>query len=252
MSNDSANNSHLYGKGVFTTVAIRDGEPLLWEKHWRRLVRDAEVVGVDISKHTEESTRRALDEVTMSDGRARITFHDDSPSRLWTESGEIQTTLSIVIAPPREVRKPFRLTVSPFALNSRSPLAGVKSCNYLENILAKNEAEKRGFYEAVRVNEYAHIVSGCMSNIFWSSQDKLFTPSLSTGCLAGTTREYILENLDCEEGEFEISDVKSADAIFLTSAGMGIVSVAEIDGNRAQKYTKHHELFRDLSCNFSG
>jgi branched-subunit amino acid aminotransferase/4-amino-4-deoxychorismate lyase len=125
---------------------------------------------------------------------------------------------------------PFRVTTSPYPVNSRSPLAGIKSCNYLENILAIDEAKGRGFHEAIRVNERGHVTSGCMANVFWLSGGKLFTPASSTGCLPGTTREFVLENLACEEVEAEIGELGSAKAIFLTSAGLGVVAVNEFDG----------------------
>jgi branched-chain amino acid aminotransferase len=229
-------NASLYGKGIFTTVAIRDGEVFLWEKHWRRLTVNAAKIGVDLTEHTEQSTLDALEESIatngFTDGRARITFLDESPSEIWPGDGEPKTTLSIIVAERSRlvgIPQPFKLTVSPYPVNSRSPLAGVKSCNYLENILALDEAKQRGFHEAVRVNELGAITSASMANIFWLKGERLFTPPLTTGCLAGTTREYVLENCDCEEVEVAIDALSDADAIFLTSAGIGLIAVAEFD-----------------------
>lgn len=235
-------NAWLYGKGIFTTIAIRDGEAFLWEKHWRRLIENAAKIGVDLTEHTERSTRDALDDAiatsAFTDGRARITFSDDSPSEIWQSDGEEKTTLSIIVAERRVVPELFKLTISPYPVNSRSPLAGVKSCNYLENTLALDEAKQRGFSEAVRVNERGYVTSACVANIFWQKSGQLFTPSLATGCLAGTTREYILENCDCEEVEVAIDELNSVEAIFLTSAGIGVVAVGQFD-NKPLSNTSH-------------
>ncbi len=65
--------------------------------------------------------------------------------------------------------------------------------------------------------------------IFWLEGDMLFTPSLKTGCLPGTTREHILENIECREVEAGIEELDSADAIFLTSAGLGIVDTGRFE-----------------------
>ena len=226
-------NASLYGKGIFSTIAFSSGKAFLWEKHWRRLTDNAAKVGVDIAEHNEQSTRDALDDAIttsgVTDGRARVTFLDESPSEIWTKGGERKTTLSIIVGGRRSVPKPFKLTVSPYQVNSSSPLAGVKSCNYLDNILALDEASTRGFHESVRVNERGHVTSACVANIFWLKDGQLFTPALSTGCLAGATREFVLENIDCEEVEVAIKELNDADAIFLTSAGLGIVAVAEFD-----------------------
>jgi len=68
-----------------------------------------------------------------------------------------------------------------------------------------------------------------MANVFWLKDEKLYTPILATGCLAGTTREFVLENCDCEEVEVAINELDSVDAIFLTSAGIGVINVAQFD-----------------------
>lgn len=241
-------NASLYGKGIFSTIAFSSGKAFLWEKHWRRLTDNAARVGVDLAGHTERSTRDALERSIatsgIADGRARITFLDDSPSKMWPGDVESKTELSIIVAERRVVPQPFRLTVSPYQVNSSSPLAGVKSCNYLENILAVDEAKSRGFHEAVRLNERSHITSASMANIFWLKGDKLITPALSTGCLAGTTREFVLENIDCEEVEVAINELDSAAAIFLTSAGIGIVEASRFDGRDLLESS--HEILKYL------
>ena len=229
----------LYGKGVFTTIAVRDGKQFLWDKHWRRLTHNAAKIGIDLSDHSKETTRKALDEQIEKDGvtngRARLTFSDESPSSIWSTDTSHKANLRIINGDLRPVPEEVRLTVSPFSVNSRSPLAGVKSCNYLENLLAFEEALTRGFHEAVRVNERGHITSGSMSNIFWIKDGQLYTPSLTTGSLPGTTREFVLENVEYREVEVEIDELEIADAIFLTSAGLGITQVAEYEGNPMER-----------------
>lgn len=224
----------LYGKGVFTTVRIDGGRPLLFEKHLRRLSENAKSIGlvpVD-SSAIEEGLEAVIAANSFVSGRARITLLDASGSTIWSGSGETVTELRIITGELRSASGEFRLGVSPFAVNTASPLAGIKSCNYLENLLAAEEARSRGFHEAVRLNERGEIVSGAMSNIFWLSGGELFTPSLRTGCLPGTVRELVLENLECREAEAGIEALEAAEAIFLTSSGIGIRPVAEFAGRR--------------------
>ena len=125
----------------------------LWEKHWRRLNDNAEKIGVDLSEFSEECLINALDDLIekneVENGRARITFFDESASRIWNFETERKTSVLIITDDLREVPENLRLTISPFLVNSTSPLADVKSCNYLENILALEEAKRRGFDEAV-------------------------------------------------------------------------------------------------------
>jgi len=228
--------SVLYGKGVFTTVAIYKGKPFLWEKHWRRVTRNAEFLGIDLTNSAERPMRDALDELieanSIGDGRARITFFDESPSSVWQVDTQKKTSVLIMTGDRRPVPHDFRVQVSQSRISSFSKTAGIKSCNYLDNLLAYEETARHGFQEAIRLNERGEVTSACMANIFWIEGEKLFTPSLTTGCLPGTTREFVLENVTCEEVKAGAELVHRADAIFLTSAGLGVTRVSEFDGRR--------------------
>jgi branched-subunit amino acid aminotransferase/4-amino-4-deoxychorismate lyase len=215
-------------------MSFYDLAPFLWEKHWRRLDANARRLGIDIFEYTEESVRDAvlktIEENGLASGRVRIAFLDDSAGQLWTGNNEAGTSLSILLGERRRVLQGIRLTVSPHRINTTSPLVSIKSCNYLEPLMAVDEAKTRGFDEAIRLNERGEIASTCMANVFWLKNQRLFTPGLETGCLAGTTREFILENLECEEVEEEIEAILEAEEIFLTSAGIGVVQVGEFEG----------------------
>ena len=234
----------LYGKGVFTTVAVHDSIPFLWEKHWQRLNDNARKTGINLDAFSEQATEKALLETieknNLRSGRARLTFFDETPSRVWQSDSTRKTNLLIQTANFRTVPAYFRLTVSPYQINSTSPLAGVKSCNYLENILAIDDAKTGGFDEAVRLNEKDEIVSACLANVFWRKNNRIYTPSLKTGCLKGTTREFFMENFPVEERKAKLAELLKADEIFLTSAGIGVVQVTDFSyiKNRRCKQSK--------------
>ncbi len=228
----------FYGKGVFTTLMIVDRQPFFWDKHWRRLTDSAARVGIDLSGHSNDATQAALIDLirhnNVSDGGARVTFFDETAKGVWAHDATGKTSLLIVIGDIRPVPEELRLDVSPYPVNSRSPLAGVKSCNYLENLIAFDTAKQRGFNEAIRLNERGEITSACMANVFWMKNGQIYTPSLRTGCLAGTTREFVMENVDCEEVEAEADALREADSIFLTSAGVRVAAVSEFEGCRLE------------------
>lgn len=233
----------FYGKGVFTTLRVVDRTPFLWDKHWRRLKENADLLSIDVSDFPEQrvvdSLCALLERSEIRSGRARITFFDASIPDLWGGGDGIEGTSMLVtsaelLTPPRE----FRISRSTYIINSRSPLAGIKSCNYLERVIAKREARDQGFDECIQLNERGEITSASMANVFWIKDGRLFTPSLTTGCLAGTTREHVLENFECEEVEADGSVLDSADEIFLTSAGLGVMQVVEFEGRRLE-CTRH-------------
>src|SRR5688572_961019 len=139
----------FYGRGVFTTIAIKNKVPFLWEKHWHRLNDNAGKIGVDLSEFSQAEVKNALAELIeknkTENARARITFFDEGASRIWQFESNRKTSLLMTTADARKMPEVLRITVSPFLVNSTSPLAGVKSCNYLENLLSHEEANGRGF-----------------------------------------------------------------------------------------------------------
>ncbi len=224
----------FYGKGIFTTLAIYNRRPFLWGKHWHRLTADAKKIGVDLSEFSEETVIKSLSAIieknNLTRARARLTFFDESSSSVWKIESKRQTSLLIVAADLRPTPENLRLTVSHFRVNTSSPLAGVKSCNYLENLLALENAKADGFDEALRLNENSEITSACLANIFWIKDKNIYTPNLETGCLAGATRAFVLENFAVEEQKTNLAGLNKADEIFLTSAGIGIAKVKSLDG----------------------
>ncbi len=238
----AVSSSALYGKGVFTTIAIFGSEPFLWEKHWHRLNSNAKTIGVDLSEFDENRVKDQLQKLveknSVIQGRCRITFFDESSSKIWSDDLGQQTSLLVQTADLVEFNEVFSLTFSGFPINSKSPLSGVKSCNYLDNLLALEDARSKEFDEAIRLNERGEIVSACMANIFWVKEEQLFTPNLETGCLAGTTRELILERFKVLEVSAKSSEINKSDEIFLTSAGIGLrpASINQIRGKYKPTY----------------
>lgn len=230
----------LYGSGVFTTVAIYNRKPFQWQKHWQRLTENAEKLNIRLPAGlSEESIQNSLSELieenNLTDGRARITFFDEAASEIWTFENARRTSLLITTGDLRAATEEFRLTLSPYRINSKSPLANVKSCNYLENLLALEEAKSRRFDEAIRLNERGEMASAAMANLFWISDETIFTPSLESGCLEGTTRAFVIEL--AKELGFEVyttdehfDGLRLADEVFITSAGIGIGKVGSVDG----------------------
>lgn len=229
----SISSAAFYGKGVFSTLAVYDGKPFLWEKHWHRLTTNAKKIGVDLTVFEEEKVKTSLLEIieknNLTRARTRLTFFDESSPYIWQVKSNRKTSMLIVTSELRSTPESLHLTVSPFRVNSTSPLTGVKSCNYLEHILAWENAKNQDFDEAVRLNEKGEITSACMANIFWVKDGNIFTPSLKTGCLGGTTRGFVLDNFAVEEREIVLAELNEADEIFLTSAGLGIVKVERLD-----------------------
>ncbi|MBA2339051.1 MAG: aminotransferase class IV [Pyrinomonadaceae bacterium] len=232
----------LYGRGVFTTLAIYNNQPFLWSQHFARLMLHAARLSLDASAIDEARLKAQLEHLIdankVSEGRARITLLARDGTGLWqaVETNSGNKTDVLIITGDRRAQNAdgLALTLSPFRLNTLSPIAGLKTVNYLEHILSWEEACGRQFDEAVVMNERGEVVSTTMANIFWTTHGTLHTPALSTGAIAGTTRARVIElaheaAVPFVEGVYELSDLADADEIFLTSAGLGLALVTTFD-----------------------
>jgi branched-subunit amino acid aminotransferase/4-amino-4-deoxychorismate lyase len=231
----------LYGRGVFTTVAIYNGKPFMWPEHWRRLSNHAERLSVDCAGLSGRTVGEALQKLVavnqVKDGRARVILLARSGRDVWKAKKESprKTDLLIMTGEPQRVPAAgLSLAVSPYRINTFSPHVGIRSLNYLEQVLAWEEAQTRDFDEAVMLNERGEIVSATMANIFWFKDGTLHTPGLSTGAMAGITRAAVIELAGKQfipviEGVYELADLGEADEIFLTSASLGVAQVTTFD-----------------------
>jgi branched-subunit amino acid aminotransferase/4-amino-4-deoxychorismate lyase len=231
----------LYGRGVFTTVAIYHSRPFLWPEHWQRLLDHAKRLNIDCSGCTEAGVGEALTKLikvnNVGEGRARIILLARSGRDFWKTKapGEKKTDLLIMTGEPQKIPAAgMTLAVSPYRLNTFSPLTGIRSLNYLEQVLSWEEAQAREFDEAVMLNERGEIAAATMANIFWAKGGTVYTPALSTGAVAGITRGTVLKLAEQElipvvEGVYELGELVEADELFLTSANLGVAIVTTFD-----------------------
>jgi aminodeoxychorismate lyase len=231
----------LYGRGVFTTVAIYNGKPFLWPEHWKRLKDHAQRLKVDCSGANERNVGDAVRKLVavnqVRNGRVRVILLARSGRDVWNAKNDDnrKTDLLIMTSDAQKISPAgMSLAVSPFRYNTFSPLVGIKSLNYLEQVLSWEEAQAREFDEAVMLNERGEIVSATMANIFWVKDGTVHTPALSTGALAGVTRDAVIELASKQfipviEGVYELGDLTEADEIFLTSASLAVALVTTFD-----------------------
>jgi branched-subunit amino acid aminotransferase/4-amino-4-deoxychorismate lyase len=258
----------LYGQGVFTTLAIYNKRPFLWQKHWTRLAKHATYVGIDYSEFDEDSFLSLLQSLIEANGvrtgRARVTLFAVGQNKGFWKLNDNDAKPCNLLMMTGDARGRFNeeteITLSSHRVFSQSSLAGVKSANYLEPLFAFEEAREKGFDEALRVNELDHVVSACMANIFWTKDGELFTPDLETGALEGTTRGLIIKlakefSMPVYFVHKDIRAVENADEIFLTSSGIGVCLVKRFD-EKLFNYTKEslawrlREAYKEVTMRF--
>jgi 4-amino-4-deoxychorismate lyase len=254
----------LYGRGVFTTVAVHSGRPFLWDAHWARLLAHAERAGVECDFGDNEAAlllTRLVEANGVAEGRARVHLLARAVRGRWKAGDDEGRSSDLLMMTADAWAKPetLALTVSPYRVNTCSPLVGVKTVNRLEQIMAWEEARSRDFDEAVVCNERGEVACATTANLFWVKHGTVFTPALATGAVAGTARARVIElasemAVPLSEGAHTLHDMADADEVFLTSAALGVALVTAFDFRRynvpvGSPALRLGEAYRQLTLN---
>ena len=149
--------------------------------------------------------------------------------------------------------------VSSVRRNETSPLSRIKSLNYLDNLLAREDARRHGADEAILLNTRGFVAEGSASNVFLVQQGSLLTPGVESGALPGITRRVVLElvsavGLEPVESEIEMSVFGDASEAFLTNSVVEIMPLTSLDGRpvgpgRPGPVTRRlQRLYRELAA----
>jgi branched-chain amino acid aminotransferase len=226
------------GWGIFTTLRISRGEAFAYERHWRRLEKDAAMTRLPMP-YPAAKVRVHLHEViranNVAEGCARIYLVYNKVGFWQSDEAHPQTDLIIYTAGLPEYREPVRLALREHGRHAGSPLAGVKSISWLPNVWAVAEAQQEGFDEVVLLNERGEIAECTAANIFAVKNGKVHTPPLNSGCLEGITRGILFEiapeaGVPVVEQTLHPEDLCSADEVFITSTNRNLIGVGEIAG----------------------
>ncbi len=229
----------ICGWGIFTTLRICRGEAFAYERHWRRLEKDASITRLPMP-YTAAKVRVHLHEVIranqVTEGCARIYLVYNTVGFWQSAEQHPQVDLIIYSAPLPEHRELVRLAVREHGRHSASPLSGVKSISWLNNVWAVAEATKEGFDEVIMLNERGEVAECTSANIFAVKDGKVLTPPLNSGCLEGVTRGILMEvapeaGVAVVEQMLRPEDLYSADEVFISSTNRNLISVSEIAGH---------------------
>ncbi|MGH9186037.1 MAG: aminotransferase class IV, partial [Acidimicrobiales bacterium] len=163
-------------------------------------------------------------------GRLRITV-TGGVGPLGSGRGDNGPTVVVVTGPLAEWSPTTAVVTVPWPRNERSAIAGLKTISYGENVVALARAHELGASEAIFPNTIGNLCEGTGTNVFVGVEGRLVTPALSAGCLAGITRELLLELGLAEEADVPIAMLTVADEVFLTSSTREIQPVSTVDGN---------------------
>ena len=222
----------VVGDAVFETMKVVDGTPFTLTRHLRRLTRSAS--GLGLAEIDEARIRSAIDEVLEADpnaGLLRITW-SSGPGPLSSARGSGKGTLIVATSPVNNWPTAERVHVVDWRRNEHGALAGLKTTSYAENTLALAVAKRAGCTEAIFRNVAGNLCEGTGTNLFLVIDGVPTTPPLSSGCLAGVTRDLVLEILvdEVEVRDLALEELLVSDEAFLTSATRDVSPISSLSG----------------------
>lgn len=233
----------LYGDGVFEGIRAYNGRVFKLQEHINRLYCSAKAIMLTIPL-TPEQMRQAVLETCrknrIKDGYVRLVV-TRGVGNLGLDPNKCKRPTVIIIAdkiqlyPPEYYEKGLEIITVPTVRNLHSALnPAIKSLNYLNNILAKIEANIGGYIEAVMLNAEGFVAECTGDNIFIVKNGELLTPPLSAGALYGITRRVVMDlasqsGIPVRETNLTRYDLFNADECFLTGTAAEIMPVVKID-----------------------
>jgi len=230
----------LNGWGLFTTMRIVTGIPFAFERHWKRLQRDAERTHCPFPFNAE-AVRGKLDELLLAnevrEGCARIYAIYNQVGFWRSDENFPRVDLILYSSDLPSYREPVKLGLRENGRHAASPLAGVKVTSWLNNVWSLYEAQQTGCDETVMLNERGEVAECTAANIFCVRGGRVYTPPLASGCLEGVTRSVLLEigaraGAPVEERTLFPEDLYGADEVFISSTNRSMLGVSEMNGRR--------------------
>jgi branched-chain amino acid aminotransferase len=230
----------MNGWGLFTTMRIFQGEAFAYERHWRRLEKDAARIRLPFAFDPAE-VRRHLGELLAAnhavEGTARVYMIYNRIGSWQGDDSMPDVDLILCSAGLPSYSGEARLGVAEHGRHAGSPLARVKTTSWLNNVWHLAEAQKAGWTEVILLNERGEVAECTSANIFCVKDGKVLTPPLSSGCLEGVTRGLLLEiapraGVPIAEQTLFPDDLYSAEEVFITSTNRTLLGVREIAGRK--------------------
>ena len=219
--------------GIFETLKVDGGCAFAISRHLRRLSASARAMG--LVDPDLDVIRAAVGEVLFANqprlagpGRLRITYTGGF-APLGSDRGAAVPTLVVAVSPQAPWPDTTTVVTVPWVRNERSATAGVKTTSYAENVIALLRAHELGASEAILANTRGELCEGTGTNVFVIIDGKVFTPPLTSGCLAGVTRDLILEWFDVTEQTLDLSVLTGADEVFISSSTRDVHPVVRVD-----------------------
>ncbi len=234
----------LYGDGIFEGIRAYDGYVFKLDEHINRFFNAARAISLELPNSKEEIKEIILESCRkngITSGYIRLVATRGvgdlglSPKKC-PKASLICIAATIALYPPEFYQKGLKVITAVQRRNRATIIdPQIKSLNYLNNILARIEADNRGAPEALMLTEEGLVAECTGDNIYIIKDGCIWTPPIYMGILDGITRSTVIElarqkGYEVKETPFTLYNVYCADEVFLSGTAAELIAVTEIDG----------------------
>lgn len=231
--------ARAYGDGLFETIAIRDGVARFWGTHMARLQISCEKLGItcppDTEIRAEFESAMINSDIDLNFASARLVVAAGQSKRGYRRDPGSKPELSIDIFPSTPLPKDFfsagvAVRQCNLRLAEQPALAGIKTLNRLEQVLARAEWDDPEIFEGLLLDTSGRLICGTMSNVFAVIDSTICTPALNRCGVAGVMREQVMQlsqdaGIDAIERDIVFSELGDASELFLTNSQFGVLPI---------------------------
>ncbi|ACQ70596.1 MULTISPECIES: aminotransferase class IV [Exiguobacterium] len=213
----------LYGMGLFETFRTYEFVPFLFDAHWERLMKSLDELWIDFP-YTKEEIGTAIQQLCRQNDAPDLYIRlnvSAGVAPLGLYAGRYETpNVTMIVKPLSSEVVPQEKRVEPIPFPRSRPEAAfrLKSHHYMNNILGKRTLQDQSA-EGLFADEHGRVVEGLVSNIFWvGPDDRLYTTPLSSGALAGVTRQWVMDHFSVVEQPVTFEELTAAKEIWMTNS----------------------------------
>lgn len=227
----SSNRAFSYGDGFFETIKVINGFPFNFSAHYNRFSFACSVLklkNIETERSLLALVLKLIQKNKLINGSVKLHISRREGGKYLPNSSSVNILISSSDGEVFINNKPVSLCIFKDEYKAKGKLSNLKSINSLVSVLGAIYAKEKRFDNSILKNSDDAFIETTNSNIFILKEEKIYTPPLSDGCVAGTMREWVMKIENVIEKSLNQIDIETADEVFITNALLGITSVKEI------------------------
>lgn len=246
----STNRGLHYGDGLFETLRVHHGQIPLWPQHRARLIEGAHRLGITLPAMAFLEGEMAALSANCEQGVLKLLLTRGDGGRGYAPPPQMLPVWQLSLHPLPQAVSALQLHLCQTRLAVQPALAGIKHCNRLEQVLARDEVVRAGCDEGLMQDTEGRVVSATSGNLLVYRSGRWVTPPVERCGVAGVLRGVLLVQGCAEVAELTLDDVMTADAVALCNAVRGILSVSRLGARQWPAYPAIFDLQKRLAMTY--